>query len=45
MGALETYLYDLYYIKSSGAGVKETSYYGALEKLLNDVPGNVGSTR
>ncbi|HYO49758.1 MAG TPA: hypothetical protein VEW94_07890 [Chloroflexia bacterium] len=36
MGALETYLYDLYYIKSSGAGIKETSYYGALEKLLND---------
>ncbi|HEX9990525.1 MAG TPA: type ISP restriction/modification enzyme [Chloroflexia bacterium] len=35
MGALETYLYDLYYIRSSGAGVKETSYYGALEKLLN----------
>jgi hypothetical protein len=37
MDALETYLRDLYEIHSSGAGVKETSYYGALCNLFNEV--------
>jgi hypothetical protein len=37
MDALETYLRDLYEIRSSGAGVKETSYYGALSNLFNEV--------
>jgi hypothetical protein len=35
--ALERYLLDLRDIHSSGAGVKETSYYGRLENLLNTV--------
>ena len=35
--ALEQYLRDLRDIHSSGAGVKETSYYGRLENLLNAV--------
>lgn len=34
---LETYLRELYEIRSTGAGVKETSYYPALSKLLNEV--------
>jgi hypothetical protein len=37
MDALETYLRDLYEIRSSGAGVKETSYYAALLSLFNEV--------
>ena len=35
--ALETYIRDLRDIHTSGAGVKETSYYGRLETLLNAV--------
>jgi SAM-dependent methyltransferase len=37
MDALETYLRDLYEIRSSGAAVKETSYYAALSNLFNEV--------
>lgn len=37
MNPLETYLQDLYDIHSSGSGVKETSYYGTLANLLNEV--------
>jgi hypothetical protein len=37
MNLIETYLNNLYQIYSTGAGVKETSYYGALETLLNDI--------
>ncbi len=32
-----TYLQDLRDIRSSGAAVKETSYYGALANLLNGI--------
>jgi hypothetical protein len=35
MSAFETYIRDLQEIRATGAAVKETSYYGALEKLLN----------
>jgi hypothetical protein len=35
MSAFETYIQDLQEIKATGAAVKETSYYGALERLLN----------
>ena len=34
---LETYLRELRDIRSSGAGVQETSYYGALSNLCNDI--------
>lgn len=37
MNPLETYLQSLFVIHSSGSAVKETSYYGTLESLLNDV--------
>jgi hypothetical protein len=37
MNPLETYLQDLYDIHSSGSGVKETSYYGTLANLFNEV--------
>jgi hypothetical protein len=37
MRALETYLQDLRTTRSSGAAVKETSYYPALANLLNEV--------
>lgn len=37
MTALEAYLRDLRDIRSTGAGVKETSYYTALSNLLNEV--------
>ena len=37
MHALETYLQDLQTTRSSGAAVKETSYYPALANLLNEV--------
>jgi hypothetical protein len=37
MHALETYLRDLYEIRSTGAAVKETSNYSALANLLNAV--------
>ena len=34
---LETYLKELSEIRSAGAGVKETSYYGPLAVLLNEI--------
>ena len=37
MNALETYLEEVYAIRSSGGAVKETSYYPALSNLLNEV--------
>jgi hypothetical protein len=37
MNPLETYLQSLYDIYSSGAGVPETSGYGALANLFNEV--------
>jgi len=37
MSAFETYIRDLQEIRATGAAVKETSYYGALEKLLNEL--------
>jgi hypothetical protein len=37
MHALETYLRDLSDIRSTGAAVKETSYYPPLANLLNTV--------
>ena len=37
MAPLETYLRELRDIRSSGAAVKETSYYPALSNLLNEV--------
>jgi hypothetical protein len=36
MEALETYLRHMYRVRSSGEAVAETSYYGALEQLLNE---------
>ncbi len=37
MNPLETYLQELRDIRSTGAAVKETSYYGALEQLFNNL--------
>ena len=37
MNPLETYLKELSEIRSSGAGVKETSCYPALSNLLNEI--------
>src|ERR1041384_2007845 len=37
MNPLESYLQNLSAIRSSGAAVKETSYYGTLENLLNQI--------
>lgn len=37
MNLLETYIGNLHDIRSSGAAVKETSYYGAVESLLNEI--------
>src|SRR5882724_7740121 len=37
MNPLETYLQSLYDIYSSGAGVPETSGYGALANLFNEI--------
>jgi hypothetical protein len=37
MNPLETYLERLVLIRSSGSAVKETSYYGTLENLFNEV--------
>jgi hypothetical protein len=37
MNPLETYLRDLYEIYSSGAGTPETSYYGPLRSLFNEI--------
>ncbi|MEA5518197.1 type ISP restriction/modification enzyme [Limnoraphis robusta] len=37
MTPFETYIRDLQEIRATGAAVKETSYYGALEKLLNEL--------
>jgi len=36
-GPVETYLTELRDIHRSGAGVRETSYYGALANLLNEI--------
>ncbi len=35
--SIATYLQDLRDIRSSGAAVKETSYYGALSNLFNEI--------
>ncbi len=37
MKPFEEYLKNLIQIRSTGAGVPETSYYGALENLLNEI--------
>jgi very-short-patch-repair endonuclease/type I restriction-modification system DNA methylase subunit len=37
MSAFETYIRDLQEIRTTKAGTKETSYYGALDKLLNEL--------
>ncbi len=37
MNPLETYLQDLRAVHGTGAGVPETSYYGCLERLLNEL--------
>ena len=37
MHPLETYIQELRAIRSSGAAVKETSYYPALASLLNEI--------
>jgi len=37
MNPLENYLENLYLIRSSGSAVKETSYYGTLDNLFNEV--------
>jgi hypothetical protein len=37
MNPLETYLRDLRDIHSTGAAVPEISYYGCLERLLNEI--------
>jgi Type ISP C-terminal specificity domain/N-6 DNA Methylase len=37
MNPLDIYLKNLHEIYITGSGVKETSYYGALESLLNDI--------
>lgn len=37
MNALQSYLSDLYEIRSSGGAVKETSGYSALSQLLNEI--------
>ena len=34
---LETYLHELRDIRSSGAAVKETSYYGVLANFFNEI--------
>lgn len=37
MNPVETFLHDLNEIRSSGAAVKETSYYGPLASLFNEI--------
>lgn len=37
MSAFEGYIRDLQEIRATGAAVRETSYYGALEKLFNEL--------
>lgn len=37
MNPLESYLHNLSLIRSSGAAVKETSYYGTLDNLFNEI--------
>lgn len=37
MNPVETYLMELREIRSTGGAQPETSYYGALERLLNEV--------
>lgn len=39
---LETYLKELSEIRSSGAAVKETSYYGPLFNLLDEIGKTLG---
>lgn len=34
---VETYVRDLHAIRASGSAVRETSYYGPLERLLNEI--------
>jgi hypothetical protein len=41
MHPVETYLSHLARIRSTGGGVAETSYYGALEGLLNEIGGKL----
>ncbi len=38
MNPLETYLKELSEIRSCGAAIKETSDYGCLANLLNEIP-------
>jgi len=37
MNPIETYLSEMYHIRSSGAAVKETSYYPTLANLFNEI--------
>ena len=37
MNPLETYIRECFDIRSTGAGTPETSYYGALERIFNEV--------
>jgi hypothetical protein len=37
MNPIEIYLREMTEIRSSGGGTKETSYYGALERLFNEI--------
>ena len=37
MSPVEAYLHALHAIRASGSAVPETSYYGTLETLLNEV--------
>ncbi|MBM4274416.1 MAG: hypothetical protein FJ134_08160 [Deltaproteobacteria bacterium] len=37
MNPLETYLNELWEVRASGAGAKETSYYGPLAHFLNEI--------
>ena len=41
MHPVETYLNHLGQIHATGGAVAETSYYGALENLLNEIGGNL----
>ena len=42
MNPLETYLKELSEIRASGAAVKETSYYGPMANLLNEIGKTLG---
>ena len=37
MTPVETYIHELRDIRASGAALKETSYYGPLSNLLNEI--------